>query len=117
MLLVEDEALVRTALASALSDAGFDVIEAADAATAIELFRSHPDIAAVFSDINLQGELTGYDVVRTIRRDRPDCTVIIATGDRLRMPTDFDEHVLVETKPYDPAKIVTILKLRHAENL
>ncbi len=38
------------ALAAALGEAGYDVIEAADAATAVELFTSRPDITAVLND-------------------------------------------------------------------
>ncbi len=112
VLVVEDEAITRMALVAELERHGFAVLEAADGRTAIDLFRSNPQIAAAVVDIGLPGETNGYDVVKAIRSDRPDLTMIIASGQKLRMPDDFDEHVLVEEKPYDAAKITLILEGR-----
>ena len=37
---------------------------------------------------------------------------MIASAHELRMPADFDEHVMVESKPYDAAKIAVMLRGR-----
>ena len=47
LLLVEDEPLVRMFNADVLDDAGFRVVEAANADEAIALFEARPDIRAV----------------------------------------------------------------------
>lgn len=117
VLIVEDEPLTRLNLATALVEEGFDVVEAGDAASGIALFRSRRSIEAVVADIGLPGGLSGYELVKAVRQERPGCTVIMATGSPLRMPTDFDEHVLVEPKPYDSAKIALILRMRHSDNI
>ena len=115
ILLVEDETLIRMDLARELTAQGFEVIEAGDASTGLELFRSRADIEAVVTDIHLPGEMSGYSLIQAVRKDRPGCTVIIATAEKLAMPEDFDEHVLFESKPYDPGKIALILRLRRAD--
>ena len=110
MLVVEDEALIRLDLVAELEAHGFAVLEASEVHAALALFRSCPDLHAAVVDIGLNGEAAGYDLVHAMREERPDCAVIIASGDRLKMPDDFDEHVLVEAKPYDAAKIAVILE-------
>ena len=117
VLVVEDEALIRLDLAAALEAHGFDVIEAGDGVTGLDLFRENQQIDAVISDLALPGTMSGYQLVQAIRQERPSCTIIIATGKELRIPEDFDEHVLLEQKPYDPAKIALILRMRDADGI
>lgn len=65
VLVVEDEPPIREFEVTYLRDAGFEIIEAADGQTAIELFEKHkPDLAII--DINLP-KVNGLDVCRTIR--------------------------------------------------
>ncbi|RYE54280.1 MAG: response regulator, partial [Hyphomicrobiales bacterium] len=59
VLVVEDEALVRIDIADQLSDAGFDVLEAANAAEAIDLLEKNPSIRLVFTDIDMPGSMDG----------------------------------------------------------
>ena len=112
VLVVEAEAIVRLDLAMELEAHGFDVLEAASANAALAMFRSYPDLHTAVVDVGLRDGASGYDLVRALRKARPSCTVIIASGRDLRMPRDFDQHVLVEPKPYDAEKIAFILKHR-----
>lgn len=107
---MEYEALIRLDLAAELEAHGFAVLEAAAADGAVCLARSHPDLAAVVVNVGTKGDTAGYDLVCAIRRDRPGLLVILACGRELKMPGDFDQHVIVERKPYDPAKIAIILQ-------
>ncbi|WP_137177919.1 response regulator [Roseomonas sp. AR75] len=79
LLLVEDDALVRGTLAEALADAGFEVLEAADAETALHLVAERGDLAALLTDINLPGA-DGFVLARAARRLRPDLPVVYASG-------------------------------------
>jgi CheY-like chemotaxis protein len=112
VLVVEDEAIVRMDLTMELEDRGFAVLEASAAGTAMALFRTCPDLHAAVVDIGLRDGASGYDLVQAMRSQRPGCTVIIASGRDLRMPRDFDQHVLTESNPYDAEKIAFILKER-----
>jgi CheY-like chemotaxis protein len=79
LLLVEDDPLVRSTLAEALTEAGFEVLEAADAEAALHVVASRNDICALLTDINLPGA-DGFVLARAARRLRPDLPVVYASG-------------------------------------
>lgn len=80
LIVVEDDDLVRLTLVDALVDAGFAVLEAAEAATALALVCDRPDIAAMLTDINLPGDIDGFALARAARRIRPALPVVYASG-------------------------------------
>jgi CheY-like chemotaxis protein len=79
LLLVEDDPLVRTTLAEALTEAGFEVLEAEDAESALRMVAEHDDLAALLTDINLPGA-DGFALARAARRLRPGLPVVYASG-------------------------------------
>jgi DNA-binding NtrC family response regulator len=66
VVLVEDEWLLRDEIATALRNVGWEVFEAASAEDAMALLREH-EISVVFTDIRLQGSLTGWDLAEASR--------------------------------------------------
>jgi CheY-like chemotaxis protein len=81
ILVVEDEALIRLHIADTFRDCGFEVIEAADGAEAIEHLQDHPAIAAVFTDVTLPGKPDGFGVARWVRKNRPHLPVVLTSGE------------------------------------
>jgi CheY-like chemotaxis protein len=79
LLLVEDDPLVRATLAEVLTEAGFAVIEAEDAETAIGLVACHDDLDVLLTDINLPGA-DGFALASAARRLRPGLPVVYASG-------------------------------------
>lgn len=79
LLLVEDDPLVRTTLAEALADAGFEVLEAGDAESALGMVAANADLVALLTDINLPGA-DGFALARAARRLRPHLPVVYASG-------------------------------------
>ena len=77
VLLVEDEYLVLTELASEMERAGWAVIEASSGEGAINHLRNGEQIDLLVTDIQLAGYLTGWDVAETARKTRPDLPVVI----------------------------------------
>ena len=79
VLIVDDDELFRAALASAVKEAGFDVIStAADAMTAIRIAREHkPDL--VLLDVLMPG-MSGLEIVATIIEDSPKTAVVLLTS-------------------------------------
>ena len=73
VLIVEDEFLLRWPASEYLRDSGYRVIEASSVSEAMVVFSSHTRVDAVFSDINLQGELTQV-LPRAIRNIIPVST-------------------------------------------
>lgn len=80
LLVVEDDFLVRLTLVDALSDGGFEVLEAADAQEALALICAHAEISAILTDINLPGGFDGFALARAARVIRPGVPVVYASG-------------------------------------
>jgi CheY-like chemotaxis protein len=80
VLVVEDEILIRSAVAEFLRGAGYRVIEAAEAAEAVAIFASGTQIDLVFSDINMPGPMDGLGLVRWIAEHHPGIHVILTSA-------------------------------------
>ena len=66
ILVVDDSMIIRKQLSSALSKQGYEVVEAASAAAAIDLARSNEPISLIISDVNMPG-MNGLEMVGEIR--------------------------------------------------
>jgi CheY-like chemotaxis protein len=104
VLVVDDEILVRLAIAEYLRDCGYKVVEAADADEAI-LVLQQPQFAVdvLFSDIDMPGDLDGFGLSQWARANRPDLEVIL-TGSvprAVNAATNLCEEGTVP-KPYEP---------------
>jgi two-component system response regulator AtoC len=78
ILVVDDEAAVRTGIAQVLSRQNLAVTVAADAAQALEYLAREP-FAIVLLDIKLP-DMDGVEVLKLLRRDYPDTEAIMITG-------------------------------------
>lgn len=78
ILIIEDDEAVRTSMALGLTDAGFAVLEAAEASAAMRLFlHEAPDL--VLLDLGIGGE-DGMVLLRNMKKVRPAVPVIIVSG-------------------------------------
>jgi CheY-like chemotaxis protein len=80
VLVVEDEPLVRFMAMDIVEEAGFQVLEAADADEALSLLDQPDRIDIVFTDIRMPGSIDGMVLARTVRRRWPATRVIVASG-------------------------------------
>jgi two-component system, response regulator PdtaR len=80
ILIVEDEYLIRTASTDAIRDAGFEVVEAANADNAIAILQSRSDIQVVFTDIHLPGSMDGAKLAHAIKHRWPPVRIIATSG-------------------------------------
>jgi DNA-binding NtrC family response regulator len=78
LLIVEDDQSVRTTMVLCLELEGYTVEAVSSTHEAIDRLEHH-SYPIVISDIYLD-ERTGIDVLRTARRQNPDCAVILMTG-------------------------------------
>jgi PAS domain S-box-containing protein len=80
LLLIEDEYALRIAASKMLQKRGFNVIEAEDGTTGVELFRANAArIDIVLMDLTLPGK-SGREVLKELRVFRPDVKVIVASA-------------------------------------
>jgi len=112
VLVVDDHALVRAGLRTALREAGFEVAgEASDGPEALRLARElQPDIMIV--DIGLPG-MDGIDVTRTIRSEMPKIRVVMLTMHELEnevygaLAAGADAYCV---KSSDPSGVITAIR-------
>jgi CheY-like chemotaxis protein len=80
VLVVEDEFFVRSDIADFLREAGYDVVETKSGEEAIALCESGMSIDIVFTDINLAGRISGWEVAERCRADQPNIPVLYTSG-------------------------------------
>jgi CheY-like chemotaxis protein len=110
VLVVEDEILIRMAIADSIADAGFVVYEAANADQAILILESHPDVRALFTDIDMPGSMDGLKLAAAVRDRWPPVKIIITSGHVKIRPEDLPVEGKFFAKPYDASKVVSTLR-------
>jgi len=109
ILLVEDEALLRTLIAQFLRAEGFEIVEAADGREGVERFSTRNPFNVVLLDLNLP-VLTGVEVCRRIKLQRPEQPVIICSAAILDGHIEALSELKVDqflSKPYHPAELLS----------
>ena len=105
VLVIEDEFFVRWNTARCLEDAGYVVVEAASGEEAIALCNSDTSIDVVFTDVNLGGYASGWDVAECFRSVRPNVPVVYTSGRSLDAGRCVGGSTFVP-KPYDESDIL-----------
>jgi DNA-binding NtrC family response regulator len=119
ILVVDDEANARTALAELLREEGYDVETAADAFKAmgkIDAFGPH----LVLTDLKMPG-MDGIELMKKIRATSKDCAVIVMTAfgavesaveamragavDYLTKPINFDELLIMTQRALEQERL------------
>jgi len=80
LLLVEDETVIREAVAEHLRGRGYQVSEAEDAATALQLFRRGPIPDLLITDVGLPNGMNGRQLADILRETAPALPVLFITG-------------------------------------
>jgi len=113
VLLVEDEDVVRGLAVEVLESAGFEVHAAADGPAALELLeRLDRRVDVVVTDVVMPG-LGGRDLVREIRRGRPDLPVVFMSGytdGGLDAEADLQGRAAFLQKPFSTAELVAAVR-------
>ena len=110
VLIVEDEFLLRMNAAEMIGEAGFDVVEAANADQAIAILEVRPDIHVIFTDIQMPGSMDGLKLARFVRGRWPPIKIVATSGFVSVGKDDLPEGSHFLTKPYQPAQIVATLR-------
>lgn len=109
VLVVEDEFLVRLTLAEALSDEGFQVLEAETGDAALPILQSHQEISLLLTDIQLPGTINGHALALKARENLPNLPIIFMTGGADE-ETDGSARDVFISKPYTLANICQAAK-------
>jgi DNA-binding response OmpR family regulator len=113
VLVVEDETLLRSAIAKLLRAKSFYVTEAADGLSALEVFRANPTkVDIVLLDMTLP-KMSGQAVFKELRRIRPDVKVILTTGlseKQVFRDIGGEQNWRFIRKPYEIAALYNLMK-------
>lgn len=106
ILIVEDEPLLLEILVSEFQDAGYHVLAAENAGTALASIENEAKIDLLFTDIRMPGKMDGWEIARRARAVRPQLPVIYATGYSAHSPA-IVEGALLFIKPYRVSEILS----------
>jgi CheY-like chemotaxis protein len=85
ILAVDDDPDVREIAVLTLEMQGYVVVEAADAATALDLLEVRPGIDVLFTDIVMPG-MNGFELAHLAKQKRPDVKVVYTSGFTRELP-------------------------------
>ena len=107
ILVVEDDAWIRTFIRDVLTDEGYDVVEAADGRTSLRLAAARPP-DLVLLDLAMP-ELTGVDVLHELKRARgtqPVPVLVLSAYTRVLPACDANSVAAVLSKPLDVERLL-----------
>jgi PAS domain S-box-containing protein len=94
VLVAEDDDEVRATVVEMLSDLGYRVLKARDAATALTVIESGVAIDLLFTDVVMPGPLRSPELARKARERLPDIAVLFTSG--------YTENAIVHGGRLDP---------------
>jgi CheY-like chemotaxis protein len=98
VLLVDDEPVIRMVASQGLEDAGFEVIEADCAESALEILKTRADVGVLFTDVNMPGAFDGLELATLVHELWPDIQLVVTSGQALPTPVPDDGRFMA--KPY-----------------
>jgi CheY-like chemotaxis protein len=107
VLIVEDDPEVRLLTKIVLEESELEVIEceSAEAALATMLLRGQ-DVAMVFADIHLSGEMDGIDLAREVKIRWPHLVIILTSGNAGEHLKQMPPGVDYMPKPWQPVDVL-----------
>jgi CheY-like chemotaxis protein len=104
VLVVEDEPLVRENIADELRTYGWQVLEAASGEDALKLVPDN-QIDVVFMDIQLAGQMSGWEIADTLRAQVPALPILYTSGYACDLARQVAGSLFIR-KPYQPGFII-----------
>jgi CheY-like chemotaxis protein len=105
VLVVDDEALLRWHAADLLSAAGYRVIEADDAATALHILEGRSDVRLLFTDVQMPGQ-NGLDLAKEVHERWPNVLLLVTSGGMQIADADLPDHGRFVAKPYHESELL-----------
>ncbi len=105
VVLIDDDVLLRTVLARALRRRGYDVLEARDAAAALEALDSAP-WDALITDVKMPGT-GGVELAAEVRRRLPALPILFISGDE---QVETTQGQMFLSKPFTPEVLDAALR-------
>jgi CheY-like chemotaxis protein len=106
IMVVEDETSIRRLLGTTLRRHGYQVLEAATGQEAIDRFGEHRDaVNLLITDIRMP-QMTGPELIATLRASKPDLKVLCISGCVATVPAELVAEVSVLQKPFSRQELI-----------
>lgn len=110
VLLVEDEPLIRLGLASVIEEAGYEVLEAANASEAIEVLEANRDVRLVLTDVDMPGGMDGIRLAHYVRDRWPPIRLIVISGKIGVGAEELPNGTRFISKPYQEPQLLGVVQ-------
>jgi signal transduction histidine kinase/DNA-binding response OmpR family regulator len=117
ILVAEDDEQVRNTVVAMLTDLGYNVLKAKDAASALTIFESGLPIDLLFTDVVMPGPLKSPEMARQAKERMPHLAVLFTSGyteNSIVHGGRLDPGVELLSKPYSREALAR--KIRHVLN-
>ena len=119
VVLVDDEAPLRSLLTELLTDMGCTVIAAADGPSALRIFETTARIDLLVTDVGLPGSMNGKTLADAVKAQQPQVKIMFVTGyldDVARQAGLMEPGAEIMTKPFKldefAQKVATLIQER-----
>ena len=109
VLVVEDEPLIRWCTAEMIEEAGYAIVEAADADAAMRILEARNDIDCIFTDVDMPGSMDGLALAHTAHDRWPPIGIIVTSGKRRLSREQLPCGGRFLAKPYLTSDVVGML--------
>jgi CheY-like chemotaxis protein len=106
VLVVDDEVFVRMLVADVLDEAGFEVVEAADARTALKRLELADDVQVLFTDINMPPGMSGLELAGQVHQRWPRVGIVVSSGFERPSRDQIADGGIFVPKPFRAEDIV-----------
>lgn len=110
VLVVEDEFLIRLNTVDMVEEVGFETLEASNADEALDILDQHPEIAIVFTDINMPGSINGLELAETVAENWPGVRVVLTSGRYILRDEELPHDDRFILKPFDSDQLSNVLR-------
>ena len=102
ILVVDDEPLIRMTAADLLTDAGYNVVEAANADEALRLIEKEPRrYSHVFTDVQMPGKINGLMLAHLVTTLYTDIMVVVTSADRRLQDEAIEQYLSIRAETMD----------------
>lgn len=110
VLVVEDEELLRWQAVVIIEDAGYGVVEAANAEQALAALEQRADVRIMFTDVQMPGAIDGVRLAHVVSQRWPPVRIIVTSGRMRLRADDLPRGGSYLMKPYSALALTDMLR-------
>ena len=84
-------------------------MEASDAEEALAVLQAHPEVAVLFTDVDMPGDMNGLRLAACVHERSPAVQIIVTSGKRLQSDAALPDEGTFLPKPYRMAELTALI--------